>query len=1165
MERFVIRRNDHKDTVIQCAPPFTQTIEHLQPHYPQCADTVRCLMTTQSSFLNYAKIFASTTFCKQVSKCTELFRSVQQAWDDVLRLASKITAVRTFCGNADCVSALQYATSCCETLEMCLAQALQSAREAFNPLYFLLDAALIKLLSTSMNSSESLSALRPVLNFDSLVYEELDQWTCVSGVRGRDGTIFFLDEPVRSCDSTPRVLAEVYHQMGLTLRQSIAHAVKASHLLRDSEMNPRSSKHLLLAGHLLLHHPAQVAEVLLRLYFTKTVEDALAQGIALPEILKQEEMILKGFSDLISNARASGEPTSQSKRGFGMSDSIRPSDSLSERETEREQRVAERLMMIQMEHCELVKQLIHEDAVASGPEFWRKQLRFFWSEVRETVIVSLKGIDMEYGYVFHDWADGEPHQSVDQVACLQIFQSQRHPKLMSVVTDGPGGMASSIATMQEAAKVLGKHCLVLKLPPAMEGLSTHLMKALAGSFTTGIWLLMEGLADCTMAVRAMLRKVLEQYAVTIEGSIGGKDQLMHIDLADPVLCKTRDGPETVIQVEPTVLIACTRPSQELLPGASNSAPASPAAQALATSVVGAGPSSLPSTPLKIPLAGPTPPSEPSDPRRARFHDSMTGPPTPLRLGSSAQEAQWTTVVTSNTPAATSIIPATLASAGFSVPGARAGGKQVAAFVEFLLETCSEPLIRTVFLSSEFYRRVCAVAVYTHSGMSRKEGLKESLQEQEAVALALHCCMLPCLGNHLGHQALVKLNQLFPNVDFLWLYSVFLQGGKRGITMELHRRGLQLTQLPEVWTPQAMLDPRGKASSFAGIKALPVVTGTNGGRRGQPAPRDGYVTRLQAVVLAMETSVALHQTTSARDILTQPGKANREQRAPLATTQHLIIVGDRGAGKTTALHVLRAGLATAKQPSGALFEDKDLLARLEKNIAHLQMDARASVADIVGYVDPTTTDWHDGPLVTILRHAIQFTTPSPTQSGYSGTGGAPKPVHHYWVCIRGPPAPDLVDFFAELLSSKRQAVLPSGEVLSLLPQVHIVFEISNTELAQAPHVLFTLCLVLHIGDATLRTDQPKPSPSVKPLSSADVSGVLVTDEDIQREFQKFDVNGNGYISKDEFRALYKSWDHFGMDEAAIPALEQTLEECQMMGDQKLSYNEFAFLMLKMAQR
>ena len=37
------------------------------------------------------------------------------------------------------------------------------------------------------------------------------------------------------------------------------------------------------------------------------------------------------------------------------------------------------------------------------------------------------------------------------------------------------------------------------------------------------------------------------------------------------------------------------------------------------------------------------------------------------------QAQWTTVVTSNTPAATSIIPATLASAGFSVPGARAGG------------------------------------------------------------------------------------------------------------------------------------------------------------------------------------------------------------------------------------------------------------------------------------------------------------------------------------------------------------------------------------------------------------------------------------------------------------------------------------------------------------
>ena len=353
MDRLVARTNDRGDTVVQCAPSYATVTDNLREHFPHYLETVATLIGTQARFLAHRRTFDSRLFSDRYPTLAEFFSPLHEAWKEVLFFAEKSTVVKGFCGDDDCLSALSVAVECCREVDVKVARALQAARDAFHPLYLLTDAALIATLSTSYATGDSLSALQPVLNFDSLVYEQCDGHAAVSGVRGRDGAIFFLDEAVPDRDSLPKLLEAVCTQMRATLRQAVAHAVRTSRTLRESALDSSSSRSLLLAGHLLLHHPAQVSEVLLRLRFTKTVEEAWAQGVSLTQVLRQEETVLRGFSDLMAPKGFGGSPElSPGKRTFGLSDGLRLDAGGSDQQTGRERRMAERLMCIHMEHCD---------------------------------------------------------------------------------------------------------------------------------------------------------------------------------------------------------------------------------------------------------------------------------------------------------------------------------------------------------------------------------------------------------------------------------------------------------------------------------------------------------------------------------------------------------------------------------------------------------------------------------------------------------------------------------------------------------------------------------------------------------------------------------------------------------------------------------------------
>eukprot|EP00760_Papus_ankaliazontas_P006675 PhM_4_TR13135/c0_g1_i1/m.17568 len=80
----------------------------------------------------------------------------------------------------------------------------------------------------------------------------------------------------------------------------------------------------------------------------------------------------------------------------------------------------------------------------------------------------------------------------------------------------------------------------------------------------------------------------------------------------------------------------------------------------------------------------------------------------------------------------------------------------------------------------------------------------------------------------------------------------------------------------------------------------------------------------------------------------------------------------------------------------------------------------------------------------------------------------------------------------------------------------------------------------------------------------VAGLPITEEQLRRKFQELDVDGNGYLDRNEFKNLYLAFQNFGVhyDEAAV---DMIMDKYHMWADDRVSYDEFCVIMLGLAAR
>eukprot|EP01006_Ploeotia_vitrea_P066295 TRINITY_DN94686_c0_g1_i1.p1 TRINITY_DN94686_c0_g1~~TRINITY_DN94686_c0_g1_i1.p1 ORF type:complete len:224 (-),score=19.94 TRINITY_DN94686_c0_g1_i1:112-696(-) len=80
---------------------------------------------------------------------------------------------------------------------------------------------------------------------------------------------------------------------------------------------------------------------------------------------------------------------------------------------------------------------------------------------------------------------------------------------------------------------------------------------------------------------------------------------------------------------------------------------------------------------------------------------------------------------------------------------------------------------------------------------------------------------------------------------------------------------------------------------------------------------------------------------------------------------------------------------------------------------------------------------------------------------------------------------------------------------------------------------------------------------------DITNTVITDKQIRALFNQYDVDHNGWISADEVKAIYNSRENFSL----LPSqtqIDSIIHKYNLLGDKRISYDEFAIIMLTIAK-
>eukprot|EP01064_Diplonema_japonicum_P000659 TRINITY_DN1042_c0_g1_i1.p1 TRINITY_DN1042_c0_g1~~TRINITY_DN1042_c0_g1_i1.p1 ORF type:complete len:736 (+),score=108.86 TRINITY_DN1042_c0_g1_i1:59-2209(+) len=80
----------------------------------------------------------------------------------------------------------------------------------------------------------------------------------------------------------------------------------------------------------------------------------------------------------------------------------------------------------------------------------------------------------------------------------------------------------------------------------------------------------------------------------------------------------------------------------------------------------------------------------------------------------------------------------------------------------------------------------------------------------------------------------------------------------------------------------------------------------------------------------------------------------------------------------------------------------------------------------------------------------------------------------------------------------------------------------------------------------------------------IGGLPITDEALRRKFQELDADGSGYLDFDEFKVIFSNFQNFGLYQSNNE-LDGILKKYKVMDDGKVSFDEFALIMLSLARR
>eukprot|EP01012_Entosiphon_sulcatum_P022805 TRINITY_DN2778_c0_g1_i1.p1 TRINITY_DN2778_c0_g1~~TRINITY_DN2778_c0_g1_i1.p1 ORF type:complete len:694 (-),score=121.13 TRINITY_DN2778_c0_g1_i1:38-2119(-) len=90
-----------------------------------------------------------------------------------------------------------------------------------------------------------------------------------------------------------------------------------------------------------------------------------------------------------------------------------------------------------------------------------------------------------------------------------------------------------------------------------------------------------------------------------------------------------------------------------------------------------------------------------------------------------------------------------------------------------------------------------------------------------------------------------------------------------------------------------------------------------------------------------------------------------------------------------------------------------------------------------------------------------------------------------------------------------------------------------------------------------------TPQLRRLET-NIGGLAITEDQLRRKFNQLDVNGNGYLDRNEFKSMFSQLENYGV-QYTQRNIDSLINKHAMWSDDKITFEEFCILMLGVAQR
>ncbi|MEW5318622.1 MAG: hypothetical protein WDW38_009830 [Sanguina aurantia] len=472
--------------------PFRDEVQGWIVKLSTVSEIVEQWLMVQSMWMYMEAVFSGGDIVKQLPQEAKRFQNIDKNYMKIVTSALEtLNVVTTCCGNELMKSMLPHLLEQLELCQKSLSAYLETKRAEFPRFYFVSDPTLLEILSLGSDPPSVVPHFQSGL-FDSLTnvtFDRVDKTKMTEMFSQQQERVEF-ERAIEAKGNIEVWLQRLVDGMQDTIKQVIRRAVR-----NVAEMTLEE---------FIFSHPAQVSLLGIQFQWTADTQAALTNAktdkTIMSKNMKKVDAILKDLvaitlrTDLTRNQRTN----------------------------------LETCVTVHMHQKESTEDLLKKKIKDPTDFEWVKQVRFYWREDKDTVIISICDVDFEYSFEYLGVKERLVVTPLTDVCYITL--SQALGMFLGGAPAGPAGTGKT-ETTKDLGSTLGKYVVVFNCSDQMD--YKGMGKIYKGLAQSGLWgcfdefnrINLDVLSVCAQQVYCILSAIRERKKsfVFTDGSVVSLD------------------------------------------------------------------------------------------------------------------------------------------------------------------------------------------------------------------------------------------------------------------------------------------------------------------------------------------------------------------------------------------------------------------------------------------------------------------------------------------------------------------------------------------------------------------------------------------------------------------------------------------------------------------